>query len=276
MKLFYRSVAVAIYAIILAAATMNFSAAQSKSSNVGLRKISVPANIVKGSSVTTGRVFYKSTLPEATLAGIRLGRNANDILIKWGNPTRITIGASRITAPALSSGPAFTPAMGGGFGMPGGIGATMQGLQNMYSSALAGDFSAGPPPLPTFTNPAATLPAVTQPSAEPQPETQVQDEITWTYDLPNGITLEFVITQGIITQITVGGRGPWSLSKTRTGLQLGDTYKLVLWVNGYPETQNYVGRFLSVGYINQNRALFTFLNNKLVGVTIAMVPTELM
>jgi hypothetical protein len=103
-----------------------------------------------------------------------------------------------------------------------------------------------------------------------------QEEVTWTYDLPNGITLEFIVTDGTITQITVGGEGPWGLSKTRTGLQLGDTYKLVLWVCGYPtEPQKYVRRFLRVSYIDKNRALFTFLNKKLVGVTIALVQQEL-
>jgi len=33
-----------------------------------------------------------------------------------------------------------------------------------------------------------------------------QEEVTWTYDLWNGITLEFIITDGLITQITTGGK----------------------------------------------------------------------
>ncbi len=102
-----------------------------------------------------------------------------------------------------------------------------------------------------------------------------QEEVTWTYDLPSGITLEFILTDGKITQITAGGVGPWVASKTRTGLELGDTYKLVLWVMGYPESQKYSGRFLRVSYVNSNRVLYTFLNKKVVGITIALVPEEI-
>ena len=102
------------------------------------------------------------------------------------------------------------------------------------------------------------------------------EEVTCTYDLENGITLEFIITDGLVTQITVGGQGPWGLSKTRTGLQLGDTYKLALWVCGYPESQKYAGRFLRLSYVNKSRALYTLLNKKIVGITIAMVPSELL
>jgi hypothetical protein len=102
-----------------------------------------------------------------------------------------------------------------------------------------------------------------------------QEEVTWTYDLQNGITLEFIITEGTVTQITVGGIGPWGLSKTRTGLQLGDSYKLVLWVCGYPESQRFVGRFLRLSYVDKSRALFTMMDKKVVGVTIALVPQEI-
>ena len=81
--------------------------------------------------------------------------------------------------------------------------------------------------------------------------------MTWTYDLQGGITLEFVITDGLVTQITVGGSGPWKLSKTRTGLQLGDTYKLVLWVCGYPESQRFVNSSSAGELREQDAALFT-------------------
>ena len=100
-------------------------------------------------------------------------------------------------------------------------------------------------------------------------------EVTYTYDLPNGITLEFVLTEGIVTQITVGGVGPWAMSKTRMGIQLGDTYKLVVWVCGYPESQAYVGRFLRVSYISKGRVMYTFLGKKVVGVTISIEPDKL-
>jgi len=247
---------------------------------VYLKKIYVPPYILKGSLVTKGRAFYRSSIPENTLAGITLSRPANIILAKWGNPTRITVGTAQAevaaapTTPTTPSGPAYIP--------PGG------GLPNLLAPIGEAMLRGGPgayPPLPGV-EPMETLrmPGMpTTPQGQGQApagggETRVlrQEEVTWTYDLPNGITLEFIITDGTITQITVGGEGPWPLSKTRTGLQLGDTYKLVLWVMGFPEEpQKYVGRFLRVSYIEKSRVLFTFLNKKLVGITIALVQKEL-
>ncbi len=248
----------------------------------GLSKLYVPASMVKGSLVTTGRAFYRSSQPESTLAGIRLGRSANTILAKWGNPTRITTGAAEaevaeIPAPS-PSGPNYIPPGGGSpmgaFGEGLNKAASILGLQNSPLPSLGGYEAPGMPPMPGGM-PGQMGPGGT--TTAPQTKMLRQEEVTWTYDLPNGITLEFIITDGLITQITVGGEGPWALSKTRTGLQLGDSYKLVLWVCGFPkEPQRYVGRFLRVSYVDTNRVLFTFLNKKLVGVTIAMVPNELL
>lgn len=222
-------------------------------------KVSVPANIISGSALTKGRVFYRPNLYESTLAGIRLGRPANEVLAKWGNPTRITLGSVQGEAPAQQAAPGIPYMAPGGspFGEP----------------TLSGGLT-GLPGLPGLQVPG--MPGGQQ-QAGPGTESASlrQDEVTWTYDLHNGITLEFIITEGTITQITVGGVGPWSLSKTRTGLQLGDTYKLVLWVCGYPESQKFVGRFLRVSYVEKSRVLFTFLDKKVVGITIALVPQEI-
>lgn len=246
-------------------------------------KVSVPSNIVKGSLVTSGRAFYRTTVPEDTLAGIKLGRKAQDILSKWGNPTRITIGSVRAqvqqvqNAAPMQPGIPYTPSDGNPY-------ADLQNSMNRAFDKLnvapAGPGGLSLPTLPGLGQPGAGMPQPGAPmpgqSPTPQTSTVEQEEITWTYDLPNGITLEFIVTDGIITQITCGGVGPWGLSKTRSGLQLGDTYKLAIWVAGYPEAQNYVGgRFLRLSYVEKNRALYTFLNNKIVGITIALVPSEL-
>lgn len=237
-------------------------------------KVKVPANILAGSAVVKNRVFYAPTLPEDVLAGIRLGRPAREVLAKWGNPSRITIGITRSqaaqqNAPVVAGIP-YTPPQTNifGSGLQAGVNqaAAMLGLQNQPLPALPG---MNPPGV----NPPAA--AEVAPTVQSGPSTITSEEVTWTYDLPNGITLEFIITDGLVTQITVGGQGPWALSKTRTGLQLGDTYKLVLWVCGYPENQRYASRFLRVSYVNRSRALYTFLNKRLVGVTIAMVPEQL-
>ncbi|MGQ9454577.1 MAG: hypothetical protein ACUVRS_06920 [Armatimonadota bacterium] len=252
-----------------------------KTSWSGLSKVYVPYNILKGSLVTKNRAFSRSSIPEDTLAGIRLGRPAAQVLAKWGNPTRITVGAAEGEAETAQaqpepSGPAYIP--------PGGGITTLPTLLSPLSSALdLRGVRSSYPALPGLAEPMAAVPSPTTPTTTTgqQPTTGRttrvlrQEEVTWTYDLPNGITLEFIITDGIVTQITVGGEGPWALSKTRTGLQLGDTYKLVLWVMGYPEEPHkYVGRFLRVSYINKNRSLFTFLNKKVVGITIALVKEE--
>lgn len=260
---------------ILPAAAMVLGLASFESA-ASTTRMSVPANILKGASVTTGRAFYKTTIPEDSLAGIRLARPAREILVKWGNPSRITVGtvasegATEGAAPTMPGPPYIPP----GSGLRGQVSDLASTLSSMYGAAppTPGEM----PFLPGYGSPLGNLPPAGEPGAATGTTSVLtEEEVTWTYDLPNGITLEFVITEGIITQITVGGVGPWSLSRTRTGLQLGDTYKLVLWVCGYPERQSYVGRFLRVSYVNSNRALFTFLNNRLVGITIAMVPTEI-
>ncbi|MCE5323261.1 hypothetical protein LLG46_08090 [bacterium] len=246
----------------------------------GSSKVYVPAKIIKGSSVTKGRAFYKTGVPEDSLAGIRLGRPAREILGKWGNPSRVTVGSPQTDQNATpEGGPAYTSAMpvAGGTYNPyasaaSGVNmaASMVGLQN----PIMGTTSGGLPALPGMTMPGEGAPTQSQ-STGGSSAALSEEEVTWTYDLQNGITLEFIITDGLVTQITVGGAGPWGLSKTKSGLQLGDTYKLALWVCGYPENQKYVGRFLRASYVNKNRALYTFLKNKLVGVTIAMVPNDI-
>ena len=233
-------------------------------------KVKVPANILKGAAVTKGRAFYSSELKEDSLAGIRLGRPAKEILAKWGNPSRITVGTSTalevgIGAAPTQAGPPYLPPIPGAFGGPAG----MPG--QAYTMPGMGFGGPAPSMLPSLGG----QPFGGQPGTPTVSMALTQEEVTWTYDLPNGITLEFIITDGLITQITAGGVGPWKLSKTRTGLQLGDSYKLVLWVCGYPEAHEYAGRFLRARYVNKNRALFTFLRNRLVGVTIALVPQDL-
>ena len=245
--------------------TATCAVAAKKPVSSGTGRVNVPGNIQQGSVLAKGRVFYAPRLPEDTLAGIRLGRPAKEVLSKWGNPSRITIGimqsqAAQQNAPVIPGIP-YTPPQTNIFG---------SGLQTT-------GFNQPLPNLPGLNAPGFTPPPGAQvaPTVNSGPGTITSEEITWTYDLQNGITLEFIITDGLVTQITVGGQGPWGLSKTRTGLQLGDTYKLVLWVCGYPENQRYAQRFLRVSYVNKSRALYTFLNKKLVGVTIAMVPEQL-
>lgn len=265
------TVKIGLVAALSLALLTTCAAATKKAAKPSPGTVSVPAHIREGSLVAGGRAFYAPRLPEDVLAGIRLGRQAKEVLSKWGNPSRITVGTVRSEGPEQNVSPVvpgipYTPPQSNPFGagLTAGISqaaALLGGLQNPTMGGL--------PELP------GAQPAGEAPKAEAGPAI-TSEEITWTYDLQNGITLEFIITDGLVTQITVGGQGPWGLSKTRTGLQLGDTYKLVIWVCGYPENQKYAGRFLRASYVDKQRVLYTFLNKKLVGITIALVPSELM
>lgn len=267
MVLFKRASAVLAAAILVCVMSSNLCLG----AKANISKVSVPKNMVQGSALTTGRSFYKTNIPEDSLAGIKLGRKATDILSKWGNPSRITVGSIQsevAKVPSTQAGVPYIPSgndpyaslsnsLNNAVNVMGGNGSSIQKLPSF------GPDGGQPVPGPDSSNTGGSTAMLTQ------------EEVTWTYDLPSGITLEFIITDSYITQITVGGVGPWGLSKTRTGLQLGDTYKLVLWVAGYPESQKYVGRFLRLSYVEKNRALYTLLNNKIVGITIAMVPQEM-
>lgn len=266
-------VAVAVFAL--------FNVSTVQAANATTSKVSVPGNMVKGSLVTSGRSFYRTSLPEDTLAGIRLGRKAQEILNKWGNPSRITIGSvqAQVQDVASPTQPGIPYVPSGGDNPYASLTNSLNNAFNKMGVAPSGPGGLTLPTMPGLDSPGAGgMPGPGgAPMGSPTPQTSsiTQEEVTWTYDLPNGITLEFIVTDGVITQITCGGVGPWGLSKTRTGLQLGDTYKLAIWVAGYPEAQNYVGRFLRISYVEKNRALYTFLNNKVVGITIALVPSEL-
>jgi hypothetical protein len=118
------------------------------------------------------------------------------------------------------------------------------------------------------------------PGAEQQQQVVlVEQEVTWTYDLQDGTTVEFIISgSGRVIQITVGGDRPFTLSKTSKGIKLGSYYKDVIFNYGYPESHSYVGRFLRASYAEDHRVVFTFYGpgaqevKKVVGITIALKP----
>lgn len=277
MSVFRKASAVVVgVSLILAMGTACSSATKAKKKavvRVSSGKVSVPKGIMMGSTVAGARAFYAPRLPEDCLGGIRLGRPAKEVLSRWGNPSRITVGITESQAApgAATPGIPYTPPQSGTFN--GSLSSQVNDAAAMLGRVnppMSGEL----PGLPGYSAPGATPPPLADTNSPASVLTS--EECTWTYDLQNGITLEFILTDGLVTQITVGGQGPWGLSKTRTGLQLGDTYKLVLWVCGYPESQKYAGRFLRLSYVNKSRALYTLLNKKLVGITIAMVPSELL
>lgn len=131
------------------------------------------------------------------------------------------------------------------------------------------------PGLPGFGMGVPTLPGAGGPTdASGLPGQQapaIEQQVTWTYDLSDGTTVEFIISEtGHVVQITVGGERPFALSRTSKDIRLGNTYKDVVLRYGYPEGHSNAGRFLRASYADKHRCVFTFLGKKLVGITIAL------
>lgn len=217
---------------------------------------------------------------EMSLAGIKLGRPAADVLKKYGNPTRVTVGTASVgyTTPGQNQ-PGGIPAPGqapGGYSPLAPLTPVMNAYNNYANEASGGGTPGSLPTLPGLGYPGAPgmpggMPgAPGAPGAQPS-DSVVEEEVTWTYDLSDGTTLEFLISQtGRIIQITVGGDRPYTGSRTAKGIKLGSSYKDVIFKYGYPEGHQHVGRFLRASYADKQRCVFTFLGKRLVGITIAL------
>lgn len=212
---------------------------------------------------------------ERSLAGVTLGSKASLVLQKYGNPTRISVGTVSATV-SVPNQPSTQPAPGANpYLQP----MKVEGLGDAYNPFATGPYGIPPagglPPIGGMNAP-GSMPGGGMPQpGQPQQQIVTQQEVTWTYEFTKGTasgdTVEFIVSEGgLITQITVGGATSWSLSKTSKGVKLGADYKYVLLKYGYPEGHAYVGKFLRVSYVDKHRVMFTFLNRKVVGITIAL------
>lgn len=209
---------------------------------------------------------------ERNLAGIKLGSPAETVLKKYGNPTRVTTPQPVAAANANpAAGGQLQSQQTGGVMLPGMAGSAMNQMGQTYqgyaNEALGGG-SGSLPGLPGLPMPGGSAPGT--PGTQPN-QPAAEQTVTWTYDLQDGTTLEFSISEsGRVIQITVGGDQPFALSKTSKGIKLGSYYKDVIFKYGYPEKQQTVGgRFLMAKYTDKHRCLFIFLEKKLVGITVA-------
>ena len=234
---------------------------------------------------------------EMSLAGVRLSSDCRTVLKKYGNPTRVTVGTSAIPVsswmpgmPGMLGMPGGVPGQGG---MPGALAAPGSPPSLLGPLGAAGGYYAGQPtegggstglpglpglampgtggPLmgPGLTPPG--LPGI--PGQQPAESTVSQQQVTWTYDQPDGTTVEFIISEsGKVVQVTVAGAHPWALSKTARGIKLGSFYKDVIYKYGYPESHSNAGRFLRANYTDKHHVVFTLLwpSKKVVGITIAL------
>ena len=209
-------------------------------------------------SICSGAFAY-----ERTLAGLQLGRPALTCLHKYGDPSRISVGivslSTTVQAP-MQMAPtqqSYNP-YGGGQVAP----------FNPFGEDFAAPQGSALPQLPGIGGPPGS-PAMVPGTL--QTATITQQEVTWTYDLAGGVTLEVIVSEGgLITQITVGGAATWKASRTSLGIQLNSTYKDILYRYGYPEAHTQAGRFLRVSYVDKHRCMFTLLSKKVVGITIAL------
>ena len=201
--------------------------------------------------------------PENQLAGIALGRQGVLCLKKYGNPTRVIVGsvARQTGAPeAAVVGPEYGPTRG--VSMPGGLGE--MGLPDIFRAGAL-------PGVPSGASPGTMLPPGYSPTTPSTGETVTEQQVTWRYELANGVSIDVLISAGgLVTQITVAGQTPWALSKTSRGIKLGATYKDVLFKYGYPESHESLGSFLRASYLNKAHAVFTFLGKSVVGITVAL------
>ncbi len=204
---------------------------------------------------------------ETTLAGIRLGAPGSDVLKRYGNPTKIVVGYVNV-AGAGQTGQAGSTGMDNGSNGNG-----LLGQLGSYYNNLANEAGGGAPALPSMGGlgmPGATsMPGAPGQPTGPGPGTEQQ--ITWTYDLPGGTTLEYLISdKGVVVQITASGSGSFTLAKTSKGVKFGTAYKDVIMKYGFPEEHIKISKFVRASYADKSRVVFTFLKEKVVGITVAL------
>jgi hypothetical protein len=148
----------------------------------------------------------------------------------YGPPGGASTGGGPPMLPPVGGAPG-APGYGGGYGDPGGAGAGAGGL--------------------TVTG--------------------VGNGAEWIYNRPGGVTLAFIINEdGRVAQISVSSSKPYPAARTSRGVGLGADYSRVLMKYGYPERQLVGGYFVEAYYPKNHHAAFTFVQGKLVRITIAL------
>lgn len=101
--------------------------------------------------------------------------------------------------------------------------------------------------------------------------TGVGNGAEWIYNRPGGVTLAFIINEdGRVAQISVSSSKPYPAARTSKGVGIGANYSRVLMKYGYPERQLVGGYFVEAYYPKNHHAAFTFVQGKLVRITIAL------
>jgi len=184
-------------------------------------------------------------------------------------------------------------AMGGAMGMPGGMPGGPSygapgGMPGGMMGPAAGGSSGGPPVLPPvaggsggpggmpgYGGPAGGkggpgLMDNSESTQNPNAITGVSNGAEWIYKRPKGVTMSFVINEdGRVAQISVSGK-TFAAARTARGVSLGNEYRRVLGTYGWPARQMVGPYYVEAYYTKNHHAAFTFVDGKLVRITIAL------
>jgi hypothetical protein len=200
-----------------------------------------------------------------------------------GPPSYGAPGGADTSSPGVYPGGASTgggypggPGYGGppSYGAPAGGPPGYGGLPGGYGGPGGGSTGGGPPVLPPVGGgyPGAPgAPGYGDPGSTSGIQiTGVGNGIEWIYNRPNGVTLAFIINEdGRVAQISVSGRS-FASARTAKGVSLGAPYNRVLALYGFPQQHLVGGYFVEAYYTKNHHASFTFVNGKLVRITIAL------
>ncbi len=232
--------------------------------------------------------------PERSLAGVKIGGPAWQVLKIYGTPTRVetstftpgldqsqmapAAGAMALPSPVQFGLPASPPggapdapppvAGGAPTNLGGALSTAFGGDQmGLFGGNMGGGFGAAPV-VPAAPVPGAAMTGM-QPVAPPRAITK------YYYDYASGPSLVFTIgRKGLVEQIDAFAPWPWRAALTSRRINVGSTYKQVVAVYGYPESQrtNPDGT-LVMDYSEKAHVAFTLMGSKLkvVGVSVALV-----
>ncbi|MDO8684162.1 MAG: hypothetical protein Q7N50_11840 [Armatimonadota bacterium] len=210
---------------------------------------------------------------ERQLVGVSLGAPMTTVLKKYGNPKMVLIGAASASGtPGVAIGPGSEAQRPSALT---GMASSMSEVRSMAKGSVGSPYAGlgvglGPGALPGLSS-VGGMPGAPGGAADPNASASGAEDIRWTYEIPKGPTLEFIVNQGVIAQITASGSKPWPGSKTSKGVGLCDNYMKVLLTYGYPDKQEYVGRYLRVSYLQRSNIVFTLRDSStVVGITIGL------
>jgi hypothetical protein len=205
---------------------------------------------------------------EHSLAGVKIFTTAKALLMKFGTPTTIVTsgggGGGGAAASPFGNGGSSQPFPGGGGNMQGGMPPWMQGGNMQGGRGMPGGGADDNGPMGGQQNASAPI------GNSPNIVAQQPGEVTWIYDRPNGVELQFTLdATGRVIQIrATGARDGVTTAKN---VSLGASYQTIIDKYGWPESQSQQSGILTTMYVQRSHVAFQFYDNRLVGIVVAAV-----